>query len=327
MIQRRSLIQALSLGLPAASAALASQAHGMTTGSGQVAAAEGGRSAVTLCQPGSREANKAVVRAYILATDQGDMPRIDALLAPDAHWWILARQNYDRKTIMAINQKRFPAEVKRQSQILGMTADGDRVAVEYETAIMANGAMGYHIFHHLFIVRNGAIVSGREYLNPPDPYPHPFAQSQAAVFTRVPSRPEDATPALEAQTRAVATSFIGDKKLSRDLRAPDFTWWLTGVGSHDLDRYLANLTSLMMAKPKSGPLVRDDTKTIGVTVEGNRAAIEVDRNVIYADRDYLTNFHLCFVLRDGKIAAMHEHMDVAGALKGGLPVFDAIAMP
>jgi ketosteroid isomerase-like protein len=52
----------------------------------------------------------------------------------------------------------------------------------------------------------------------------------------------------------------------------------------------------------------------------------VDRNLIFADRDYLTNFHLLFVLKDGKIAEMHEHMDVSGAVRGGLPVFDAIKM-
>jgi ketosteroid isomerase-like protein len=274
--------------------------------------------------PATREAKKAVVRAYLAACDQGDMAKIDATLAPDAAWWILSRQHFDRNTIMAVNQKRFSAEGHRQTQILGVAVDGDRVAIEYETAAPHNGAMGYNIHHDLFIVRNGAIVSGREYLNPPDPYPHPFKESQAAIFTRVPT--VDASPEVEAHTRAVVTSFIGDRKLDKDLRAPDFRWWLTGVGHHDLDQYLHNLSQLMAAQPKTGPVVMDRTKTIGITVEGNRAAIEVDRNLIFADRDYLTGFHLLFVLKDGKIAEMHEHMDVSGAVRGGLPVFDAINM-
>ena len=317
LVERRNVLQALTVGLPAASLALASRADGMRAGgtasagvaSGSVA---GGSSAL------QREANKDVARAYIRACDDGDIARIGALVSPDAKWWILGRQDYDRDTIMAINQKRYVPGALRKSQVLGMTVEGDRVAVEYETA----GSMGYDIFHHVFIVRDGVIVSGREYLDPP-PLAKPFKESQAAIFTRVPWKPEYDTAAVEEQTRNVVTAFVGPKQLSPELRAPDFRWWLTGVGSHDLDRYLANLTSLMKSRPRS-PVVRDNTKTIGIAVEGNRAAVEVARNLIFADHDYLDHFHLSFVLRDGKIAEMHEHTDVQAAVRGGLPVLEAI---
>ena len=265
--------------------------------------------------------NTEAVRRYIRACDDGDMTAVDAALSPAATWWILARQHYDRDTIMAINRKRYPEQVERKSRILGIAAEGDRVAVEYETAEMTDGVMGYNIFHHLFVVRDGAIVSGREYLDPP-PFANPFKQSQAAWFSRIPTTPGTA---LSEQTRSVVEAFLGEKKLSPELRTADFQWWLTGVGNHDLDRYLANLMKLMAAHPL-GPVVRDDTKTIGMTVDGNRAAVEVARNLILADHDYIDHFHLLFILRDGKIAQMHEHTDVQAAIRGGLPVLEAVAM-
>src|ERR1700722_18092685 len=186
----------------------------------------------------TRSANKALVLSYIQACDQGDIPKLYSIIAPDAQWWILGRRDFDRKTLMGINRGRYPPGVSRESEILGIVADGDRVAVEYETATLANGVKVFSDFHHLFVVRNGAIVSAQEYLDPP-PLAVPFAVTQAHPPGRSVAIPDPPSPANDARSRAVTEAFIennGPQTLSHELRAPDFRWWLPGYGYRDVDR-------------------------------------------------------------------------------------------
>jgi uncharacterized protein len=272
-----------------------------------------------------RDANKALALAYIQACDRGDIAKLDAVISPDATWWILGRRDYDRKTIMAINRGRYLPGVSRESAILGIAAEDDRVAVEFETVTMVNGAKAYNVYHHIFTVRNGAIVAGREYLDPP-PMAKPFAVTQAHPPGLAAAIPDAPSPAVEALTRSIAGDFLGNggsKTLSHDLRAPDFRWWLTGTGYHDLDRYISKMTAIMMARPRV-PQVGGDTKITGQTVEGGRVAVAVERNVIYPEYDYVNRFLIVLIIRNGKIVEMREHNDLAGAIRGGLPVVESL---
>ena len=48
--------------------------------------------------------------------------------------------------------------------VTGMTAEGDRVAVEYQgNTPLKRGGSYANTYHSLFVVRNGRIASGREY--------------------------------------------------------------------------------------------------------------------------------------------------------------------
>jgi ketosteroid isomerase-like protein len=272
-----------------------------------------------------RDANKALALSYIQACDRGDMAKLDAIIAPDAKWWILGRRDYDRKTIMDINRGRYVPGVSRESAVLGIAAEDDRVAVEYETVTMVNGAKAYNVFHHLFIVQNGAIASAQEFLDPP-PMAKPFAVSQAHPPGLPVATPDSASPTTEAHTRTVAAAFLannGPQTLAHELRAPDFRWWLTGIGYHDLDRYISKMRATMRSRPKIAP-VGGDTTLGGMTVEGGRAAVAVSRNLIFPDYDYVNRFHIVLILHDGKILEMREHNDLAGAIRGNLPVVESL---
>jgi ketosteroid isomerase-like protein len=127
--------------------------------------------------PAAGEDNKRLVKAYLQACDAGDADKLASFISPDVKWWILARRQFDAKTIKQINEKRYPAGISRQSTIIGIVADGERVAVEYETETADSESKSYKVYHHLFIVRGGRFIAVNEYLDPP-PLDKPFLVSR-----------------------------------------------------------------------------------------------------------------------------------------------------
>lgn len=96
--------------------------------------------------PSGRDSNKQLVKSYIDATDRGDMAQLDSLVSPEVKWWIVSRGDFDRDLIMAINQRRFTPDISRVSSIIGIAAEDDRVAVEYETATIRDGAPVFIVY-------------------------------------------------------------------------------------------------------------------------------------------------------------------------------------
>jgi ketosteroid isomerase-like protein len=133
--------------------------------------------------------------------------------------------------------------------------------------------------------------------------------------------------ANEARARSVVGAFLennGAKMLAHDLRAPGFRWWLTGAGYQNIDDYMAKMMSLMKGRPRVTP-VSAETAIRGMTVTGGRVAVELVRNIIYPDYDYINRFLIVMIVQDGKILEMREHNDIAGAIRGGLPVTEALS--
>jgi uncharacterized protein len=118
---------------------------------------------------------KAVVRAYYDAVAGGRRDEALALFAGDATWWIAGdperfalaglrglaeHQRLLRERVVP----RLPHGV--EITITGLTAEGDRVAVEMENrALTADGRVYANRFHLLFVVRDGAIHEVREHLD------------------------------------------------------------------------------------------------------------------------------------------------------------------
>ena len=67
----------------------------------------------------------------------------------------------------AVAAATFGAVVQVESfEILGITAEGDRVAVEVESRFhTVNGALYNNRYHFLFVIRDGKIVRFNEYLD------------------------------------------------------------------------------------------------------------------------------------------------------------------
>jgi len=267
-----------------------------------------------------RERNKALVRSYIAAIDNGDMALVDRLVSPQVQWWIVSRGDFDRDLVMQINQRRYSPDIVRHSTILGIAAEGDRVAVEFETATTRDAQPVFIVYHHLFECRDDQIVSVREWTDPRVKPPR-FTTSQAAP-TGLEPWPEPAQSEVdEAQTRAIATAFLepGEQNLSADLVAPGYRWWVNGRGYDDMFAFFAKLIPQMMEMGRNNPPVRYSKKIAGMTVEGERAAVLIHTDVIYPEHDYINRFHVAVRVRNGKVIEMREHTDRNASEKAGFP--------
>lgn len=116
----------------------------------------------------STEENKKIVMGYFEDRAAGS-PRAFERFADSAQWMIMAKgQMGGAKTkaelikIIEQNTARFEAPVK--FTVTGVTAEGDRVAVEAQGyARLKSGNTYENLYHFLFIVRDGKIQAGKEY--------------------------------------------------------------------------------------------------------------------------------------------------------------------
>jgi len=86
---------------------------------------------------------------------------------PDFVWWVLGMGEIQDKIVRlaAIMRTHFLAEGAK-FDIHGVTADGDRVAIESEVSIpLKDGRVYNNRYHNLYLLREGRIVEIREYHN------------------------------------------------------------------------------------------------------------------------------------------------------------------
>jgi ketosteroid isomerase-like protein len=267
-----------------------------------------------------KAANKAVVMAYLDACDRGDLAKIDALVSPNVKWWMVSRGDFDRDLMMKINARRFDPATPRHSTIFGVAAEGDQVAVEFETPLVQNGQHIFVVYHHLFQVQNGSIVSIREWTDPRVRAPR-FTVSQIAPAGMQPWPAPLPGEVDEAKTRSVAYTFLqpGPQNMSKDLIGPGYRWWVNGRGYDDMFAFFAKLTPQMQAMGQAEAPVTFHKGITGMVVEGERAAVLINTDGIYPTHDYINRF-LCVVrVRNGKVIELHEHSDRYGSMKAGFP--------
>ena len=111
------------------------------------------------------EANKAVARRYMQAVVDGDIDAIEALQHPDVKWWILGFGDMDRATFIGSVKSGLIAAETRRVEITGLTAEGDRVAVEARGEMVFPDRVYRNQYHNLLVIRDGLIVEGREYMD------------------------------------------------------------------------------------------------------------------------------------------------------------------
>lgn len=116
--------------------------------------------------PGLAERNRDLVMRLIPALDRGDVGTIREIIAPDASWWVLGVGTLDRETVIGQLQAMLGDARVAETTVIGSTAEGERVAVEMRGNFeFADGRVYRNSYHHLFTVRDGKVVSVREYLD------------------------------------------------------------------------------------------------------------------------------------------------------------------
>jgi ketosteroid isomerase-like protein len=120
------------------------------------------------------DANKALVIRFLEYAAAYRAEECLALMSADATWWVIGNPSRlrvsgtkDRAQIarlLAGLAKLIPQPM--DLSILGITAEGSRVAVEAESSgIWRNGSEYHNRYHFLFEVVKGLIVSLREYMD------------------------------------------------------------------------------------------------------------------------------------------------------------------
>jgi ketosteroid isomerase-like protein len=111
----------------------------------------------------STEDNRATALKLVATLGAGapDM----SLLTPDAVWWAPGRGEFDNATFQK-TAGAFAGMFKAPSVITvyGITAEGDRVAIEAEgRAELTNGRIYANRYHYLFVFRDGKICRAKLY--------------------------------------------------------------------------------------------------------------------------------------------------------------------
>jgi ketosteroid isomerase-like protein len=119
----------------------------------------------------SIEENKRIVLGFFENLSAGNGDAVMNTLGDSATWWVQGSFPLSGTK----NKKEFGALVGDLGSKIdgglrltpkGITAEGDRVAVEAESyAKMKNGKTYQNTYHFLFIVRDGKIQSVKEYLD------------------------------------------------------------------------------------------------------------------------------------------------------------------
>lgn len=116
----------------------------------------------------STEESKKVVLAYFEQRSAGDPHAFDNL-ADSATWMVMAKgpmggtkTKAELVQILAGVTARFEAPVT--FKVNGVTAEGERVAVEAQGyAKLKNGKTYENLYHFLFVIKDGKIQVGKEY--------------------------------------------------------------------------------------------------------------------------------------------------------------------
>ncbi|UCM90430.1 nuclear transport factor 2 family protein [Streptomyces marincola] len=123
----------------------------------------------------SVEQNKEIARRLVQGFSvDGDIDETFALLHEDAVWTVMAHpasfgaSGDMSKAQFVEHMKGFRAVTPNglRMTVTGVTAEGDRVAVEAESSgTLGNGKTFGQVYHFLFEIRDGKVMVAREYLD------------------------------------------------------------------------------------------------------------------------------------------------------------------
>jgi hypothetical protein len=119
----------------------------------------------------SIEENKRIILGFFENLSAGNGEAILGALADSATWWVqgnfpLSGTKSKKEFAALVGDLGAKIDGGLRVKPKGITAEGERVAVEAESyAKMKNGKTYQNTYHFLFIVRDGKIQSVKEYLD------------------------------------------------------------------------------------------------------------------------------------------------------------------
>jgi hypothetical protein len=124
--------------------------------------------------PGSTAENEKVALSFLESLSAGKIDAALALIADDVDWWLAgkpeqfalagSKNSTQFAEMLSMIEAGMPNGIRLT--ITGVTAEGDRVAVEMNAdGVSATGKEYHNQYHDLLVVRDGQIHAGREYLD------------------------------------------------------------------------------------------------------------------------------------------------------------------
>lgn len=117
------------------------------------------------------QSNKAAVLKLLKAIGKGDAATVTELLTPDATWWVSG----DTVASGSLNKHAFCEMIAGVPSLFPnlidfevglMTAEDDRVCAEAKAnATLKDGREYKNTYHYLFIMRDGQVAVGKEYMD------------------------------------------------------------------------------------------------------------------------------------------------------------------
>jgi ketosteroid isomerase-like protein len=111
----------------------------------------------------SSDQNRATALRMIEALSAGELD--ESILTEDVAWWVPGQGIVSKAAFLTMAQGfRALLNGPLTMTVHGVTAEGDRVAVEAEShAAMSNGKIYNNTYHFLFLFRDGKICLAKEY--------------------------------------------------------------------------------------------------------------------------------------------------------------------
>jgi ketosteroid isomerase-like protein len=105
--------------------------------------------------------------------------------------------------------------------------------------------------------------------------------------------------------RLMAALDKSDVETIRAIMAPDVEWYVSGVGTLDLDTLLTQLQAML------GVAKVAQTTILATTAEGERVAVESRGNFEFDDgRAYRNHYHHLFTVRGDRVVGVREYLDL-----------------
>ena len=114
--------------------------------------------------------------------------------------------------------------------------------------------------------------------------------------------PEEIAKITE-ETRKVAVA-VSKSSNEKDFLAPNAIWWSSGLGYIDPKEFFAHPMPMTRGKPTAYK-----NSVEGMTVEGDRAAIEMSHYVVWPDFTYDQHYHNLIIVRSGKVCLLKMFLD------------------
>jgi ketosteroid isomerase-like protein len=116
------------------------------------------------------EANKKVAKDYADALNSGDNERFLNMFNDDLDYWMpgnwqMGGHHTKSDLRRMLTEHKVTMDEPMKFTITGLTAEGDRVAVEAVSSAKNNGKTYSQTYHLLIVIKNGKISKLHEYLD------------------------------------------------------------------------------------------------------------------------------------------------------------------